>query len=347
MEKSLKTLNTKPRDYQFDNIKAFLILLVVFGHILNIDNHKIVPYKTIYIFIYMLHMPAFIFIAGYFSKNVDKCRDTAFSKYLVLYFILDVLCYVQMYIQKVTIGMYPEQPIVFRLFSSPTGCWYILAMFIWKLLIKDFAKIRFIMPSLVVFGMMVGFTDEFTRKFTLSRLAVYSFFFMLGFFTKKEHIEKIRKAPKLLSVIVIVITGIISYIFAAYFKSSQITILFRGPYASSHMMQDIIIRATLYIISPMLIFAIFNLMPNKKMKFTNIGQCTLVIYIGHLLIDRFLDTILAKYNVFPEGEFNLIFYLLYVLVTTIIIIFIFSRQVVQNGFNNFLKFVDKIIYKEN
>lgn len=60
------------RNAYFDNAKFVLIFLVVFGHMIS-------PYRTdsegmlsIYHFIFIFHMPVFILLAGYFSKNFHK-----------------------------------------------------------------------------------------------------------------------------------------------------------------------------------------------------------------------------------------------------------------------------------
>ncbi|WP_281276902.1 acyltransferase family protein [Enterococcus pingfangensis] len=58
----------KSRDYQIDNIKGLLIILVVFGHMLLASSKENNWLLTL---IYSFHMPAFIFLNGVFSKNVN------------------------------------------------------------------------------------------------------------------------------------------------------------------------------------------------------------------------------------------------------------------------------------
>ena len=61
----------KERDYYFDNLKAVLIFLVVLGHFLLpiYDDAFLVVLKRL---IYVFHMPLFVFVSGYFSKNIYK-----------------------------------------------------------------------------------------------------------------------------------------------------------------------------------------------------------------------------------------------------------------------------------
>ncbi|MCD8133214.1 MAG: acyltransferase family protein [Clostridiales bacterium] len=61
----------KERNDHFDNIKAVLIFLVVLGHVfrnLGANGDEYLVYKIIYSF----HMPAFLFVSGYFMKYDPK-----------------------------------------------------------------------------------------------------------------------------------------------------------------------------------------------------------------------------------------------------------------------------------
>ena len=62
----------RERDYYFDNLKFILIFLVVFGHLVGITYKETQIEKSIYFFIYLFHMPAFIIVSGYFSKNIKN-----------------------------------------------------------------------------------------------------------------------------------------------------------------------------------------------------------------------------------------------------------------------------------
>lgn len=61
----------KERNYLFDNLKFLLIVLVVFGHSLE-EISLAQDYAIIRAWIYSFHMPAFVFISGYFSKSVRR-----------------------------------------------------------------------------------------------------------------------------------------------------------------------------------------------------------------------------------------------------------------------------------
>ena len=67
---------------RFDNIRFILIICVVFGHFLEMIPGAMSLY--LYRIIYSFHMPAFIFISGYFAKyNREKILFTFLYTYLL------------------------------------------------------------------------------------------------------------------------------------------------------------------------------------------------------------------------------------------------------------------------
>lgn len=65
------TENKRSRICYMDTCKGLLIFLMVAGHCLALYRGDAVC-NALYWFIYSFHMPVFIFISGYFSKNTDK-----------------------------------------------------------------------------------------------------------------------------------------------------------------------------------------------------------------------------------------------------------------------------------
>lgn len=81
------TINSeKQRDYFFDNIKGFLIILVVFGHAIQYLAFKrnSPALLGLFMLIYSFHMPLFIFISGFFSKKTNSLKliNLAFTYFL-------------------------------------------------------------------------------------------------------------------------------------------------------------------------------------------------------------------------------------------------------------------------
>ena len=62
------------REYLFDNYKVLLILLVVIGHFIEPSNDQNPFLYELKWGIVAFHMPAFIFISGYFSKRIPSLK---------------------------------------------------------------------------------------------------------------------------------------------------------------------------------------------------------------------------------------------------------------------------------
>ncbi|MFP4199525.1 MAG: acyltransferase family protein [Halanaerobium sp.] len=85
---------SKKRLYYFDNAKFILISLVLIGHFFEPILEQDALARSLYILIYTFHMPAFIFIAGYFTKLNSDFRFYLIKnirKLIIPYFIFQLL----------------------------------------------------------------------------------------------------------------------------------------------------------------------------------------------------------------------------------------------------------------
>ena len=326
------------REYLFDNVKALLIFLVVFAHVLDTAKFPFTIVKTLYMFIYFFHMPAFLFISGYFSKDLEKCRGTALQSYLIPYFIINCISFIQM---KYVI-MNPEDVLQFRLFTPLFGCWFLLALFILKLLLKDIVRIRFVLIVLAAFGIFSGFSHEFTTKLTLGRLAGFAIFFVAGYFVKKEHIEKVRQVPKWISLVFILLTALVSYVIVSRNFVPLNQTHMKSYYREGFETDDMLFRILLYAVAFLMIFVLINLTGKKKSYFTKIGTNSVTIYILHLFVIRYMNLLYEEYNLLAQS--NEFVYLVAVLAISVAITWLFSRDCVLNAYNFILRMVKRIIF---
>lgn len=336
----ITTAKHTERNYLFDNLKAILIFLVVFAHIMNVDRYPCKWMQSIYTFIYFFHMPAFIFVSGYFSKKVDKCREHAVQNYFVPYVLLVIICYIQIRL-LVCLKAGPEP---FRLFTPPGGCWYLFTLFIWKFFIKDIAKLRFGIPLFYLVGLLSAFSDEFTKKLSLSRLCFYTVFFVLGFYMNEIHIKKISKIPKIFSILFFVIVGVCSVIFVYKLNIPITQMIGKYHYRDHYTNKDFMCRIIFYIISTLSIFALINLVPTKKTFLCKLGKNTYGIYIFHLLMVRFIDYFFRNSNYFSTHNIQ---YLIFILISSILITYIFSRDFFTKAFNTLINLVNRVLFKQS
>jgi len=323
------------RYFLFDNMRAVLIILVVWGHLLTSLIFRNDVIKTIYYFIFFFHMPAMVFISGFFSKNTEKARDRAFKTILMPYLILNVCNYIfKMLILK-------EDYFGFRFFRPLWGLWYLLALFLWKFFLKDLIRIRFILPLSFLVGILSGFSKEFSTYMALGRVVCFLPFFLLGYYLKKEHIDKIKRIPRIAGFAVFIGSGVLSAVLAKNKMFGVEDLYLRSPYPEDADIEHMIIRVLVYVVALIMIFALINLTGSQKNFLTNIGQNTMTVYVLHL----FTIPLLEKLKIFNNEPY---LYLVYSVITTAIISYIYTLPIVKkiydkamNGSINVILLKDK------
>lgn len=333
-------MGEKTRDYLFDNYRALLIFFVVIGHTLSYTNRTSDIYPALYYFIYFFHMPAFMMVSGYFSKNVDKSRDSAVVQLLVPYLIMNVFCYIQGYYVYTGNGLsYPK----FQVFQPIRGCWFLLCLFVYKIMLKDLVRVRHIIVVTFLIGILVGWSDEFAGYFSLSRMAVFSFFFILGYYLNEEHINCIRKIPKWIALLIIVAGLAFAWYVTAINKMKVEHILYRIPYAEGKEWVYMGLRVILYVVALMLSAAWLVLMSDKQTRISYIGQNTITVYVFHLFITRWLkDQEWVHY--ISENKYM---YGFYVLLSSIILTCVLALPVFKKIYQWILSKICKILFVKN
>ena len=140
------------RSALFDNIRCLLIFLVLICHLFSSTygvsiNKQPMLAQWIYQATFLFHIPGFLIISGYFSKKVDKLRDTAVSKYLVPFLVFNLI--------SSAIYLYNHGSAWYKLdiLYPRWGLWFLLAMFIWNFFLKDLVRLRYALPLSFIIGL--------------------------------------------------------------------------------------------------------------------------------------------------------------------------------------------------
>ena len=256
-----------PYSYLVDNIKVLLIFLVVFNHIIAFQLVKVdMIVRYVWYAITIFHMPAFVFMSGYLSKNL-----------LIPY----ILGYSLTWYAYIWLGKSMDYEL---LRPSGTVMWYVLALFIYRLTIEALGKVRFIVPLSIIFALWAGTRPEFTTYLSSSRIVVFFPFFVAGYLWKSDYTKIVRKFKGKL--VLVPISGLLLYAIPNFMIANQIPIdIFRGnhTYQLSGMddITGMLIRLLMYLVSFVLVLTFLALMPDVKLPITFVGRNTMGIYFFH------------------------------------------------------------------
>lgn len=279
----------KERDSYFDNAKFFLMVLVVFGHLLQPFIEDGDFYRDIYYTIFTFHMPAFILIAGFFSKKYQRPGYllNCFKTFVPTYFIFQIIYSLYDWTVGGSQGFQID-------FSIPHwSLWFLLSMFFWNLLLFIFGKIPPLAGVILAFliAITAGYLPFINRELTLQRTLVFLPFFVLGFYLSPQVFKKIQNNAARVKGLVLLI-GI--YIFIQVNESLNKYWLFGSkPYDDFLSIPELgaIVRGIVLTLGVVGIFSFLSLIPTKKMFFTNWGRHTLTVYLLHGFLIRGLRTL--------------------------------------------------------
>lgn len=313
---------------KWDNYKFILIMLVVIGHLMKGHLKDFGLAKSIYWIIYTFHMPAFIMTSGMFAKR--SVRKHAYEKsfmFFLLYFMIKLL----MFLNRMFMG----ERISVTWMSASGIEWYALAIGVYYLItifLQNFDRKQIFFLAVLI-GCLAGFDIGIGDKYALARMTTFYPFFLTGFYLDSEVLIQAvqKKRVKFVAAVVLLVT---IWIGLRYIEEIYWTIdLFKGNcsyriFKRAVRGYAVFYRLGQYLISSVLLFAVFALTPSGKYCFSHIGQQTLPIYALHYMaIEQFYQIFHAEELILSIGEpYNV---LLLILIGTLLVLLLSLKPFVR------------------
>jgi fucose 4-O-acetylase-like acetyltransferase len=268
---------TAQRDYFFDNAKFILILLVVIGHAIEpliAKNHFL---HSVYLFIYLFHMPLFILIGGYFTKK-KKNLGKLLLKFLIPYLIFELL-YAPLFIGQYQFLVTPYWVL-----------WFMLSYICWNLMLPLFTKLKHPIILSIIIAIGAGYISSLGLFLSISRTLYFFPFFILGHYLTKQHIEWIfAHVKKAYSIAILSLTFMILLFF-------DLDIIQKWLYGVDSYRElgnpewyAGIYRLGLFGITAILSIAFLSLIPRKKTWYSELGSRTLYVYLLHVFVIKLIS----------------------------------------------------------
>lgn len=266
------------REYLFDNYKVLLILLVVIGHFIDPcceQNPYLYELKWA---IVAFHMPAFIFISGYFSKQIPSVKKLIKSL-VIPYFTYEIVYYLlyTIVLDKST-GLYFARP-KFTL-------WYLMALFVWRIAAPLVQKIPHHLALSIVGGLLIGYT-QLGNFLSIPRIVFFFPFFLAGLDFDSKKLEKCRTRAGYTGALAL-LGGFVIFLFADKIHRGLTWYIFYGRYSYADMeqgnLEGAVIRMICYAVSFLLVYVFMLVLPTQKRPYSYLGRRTMAIYIFHGLV---------------------------------------------------------------
>lgn len=339
----------------FDNFKGILIILVVLGHFLSgATGAGVLPAWRLFDFVYLFHMPLFIFASGLFCKSV-YVPERGLRVGTILYYLL--LCwamYAALWIPQAAFGVAEPFNVLTVDSSMP---WYLMALAVYCALTPVFYELRppYAIGIAFAISVLCGLVDV-GNVFSASRVITFLPFFLIGYYLEPRAIldfvngfgERLL-VPRVFAIIMLLA------IFLAFqmldideLRASQMIFTGRDSYATVFPLTgdqgDIsgcAIRLAGFAGTAVIGVCLLLIVPQREVALlSRSGRHTLQVYIFHAFVSyalAFAGVVPALYELVPSFAATAIVIALSVATTFVL----GYPSLVQNGFNRLKRALDE------
>ena len=309
---------SRKRIAYWDNVKWFMILLVVIGHFAGEYFDQSFISATIHLFIYAFHMPVFFFVSGVFY---DKSK----AKNSFVYFIA---CGLLLKLAFALCNIFMGNEVKFYLLYEGDIPWFMFALAYHYILMFFFGagNRKYMLVVGILLACVVGY-ENIGDYLVLSRTILFFPFFIIGTMFTPQLREKanamVRKYAYVfypLAVVVLLFWGA-----ACLFKTDFIAVylpLLKGRfvYPEEVISYGIWARLGCYLLSTITGAAILILCPRRRLKgISYMGTKTINVYFWHWICYMLLAGVLHFDDLYHAGFIGKALYFVIAVVLCIVL----------------------------
>lgn len=277
------------RDPLLDNAKFLAIVLVVSGHLVE-DLRDVPAAHALYFFVYLFHMPLFIVVSGYLSRNFTFSPGKArklISGLAVPYVIFEVAYSLPRLV------LYGKLDI--SLLDPYYLTWFLMSLFLWRLSTPVWQQLRHPLVVAVALSLLSG-TSALPDELSMNRTFGLLPFYVLGLMLTPDHLDRLRTRGAAIAGGVVLAAGL-GAAFAVHARVATEWIRWRH---SNHQigvddLTGTLIRLALLAAGALLVAAFLAVTANRRTWFTGLGGATMYAYLLHgfavKVTERFHDAL--------------------------------------------------------
>jgi len=282
------------RNVAVDNLRAFLIMCVVAGHLLEILSFR--GSRRLYVLLYSFHMPAFVFLSGMCCKLDKNTPKKLLCNYIYPYLIFQTL--------YISFDRYMLRNNTAYQYTTPYWLlWYFMAMLLWQIMLWLYSGIeskRTAFGISIVLALIAGFDSSIGYYVSLSRTLVLFPYFLAGYYGKeydffndqKWHVKNRKyRNIRIMSILVGILMSVGIIIYAPHINNQMLY------HSYSYYPPDfcVVHRIVMMGIAGIWIGILFALIPRKEIPWmTYCGKNTMTVFVLHGFVIRILGKELSK-----------------------------------------------------
>ena len=293
----------KQRIYRYDNVKAFLIFLVVLGHMTTdyVSDSMLVRWTTLWI--YSFHMPAFIFISGLVHKQyITEERaslgikgETRMRWDKVLgFFLCGYGLKIFLQFTRTLMGQNP----LWHWIEEPGIPWYLFVMAEYELLFYLMRRIDSkTKPWVMILGAfalsaVIGYFPAVGDTFCLSRMINFLPIYMIGYYLDMKAVNAFLAEKRWLRIAgwAVIAASMIAcamgkfgmYSLRKWFTGRRSYEFLADIFGTAAISYGWLIRLAVWAVAIAITLSIVAVIPDKDLGFaTTVGARTLNVYFWH------------------------------------------------------------------
>ncbi|MEU6767740.1 acyltransferase family protein [Streptomyces sp. NPDC046853] len=270
------------RDPFFDNAKFLLIVLVALGHSWEQIVKGTHVLQAVHTLVYAFHMPVFILLCGYFSQRFTGRPDQV--RRLIEGVLIPYLLFEAAY--SATNSVVRGEPYAFTPTEPTYLCWFLIALFLWRLSTPVWRAIRWPVPIAVLLSLAAGLTTM-GYDLALPRVLMFLPWFVLGLRLRPEHFAVLRtRTARRCGVAALICAGVAAYVLIPAPDEHWLSMDADYTVLDVSWPRYLAVRIGLFALSAVLVAAFFACVPRRRTVFTALGAATMYPYLLHGLLIR-------------------------------------------------------------
>lgn len=305
------------RDAFWDSLKFILIFFVVYGHMIETYAPSDSFNRAMYNYIYIFHMPFFMYISGLFSQINDRAKyRRGILMILETYIVFQLIRCIKPILNGGSIFL------DYHLLYPKGTLWYLAYLVVYRLFIYLMPKQIldrhpiYILLSSFALGILWGFIPQNNFE----KIVSFAPYFLMGYYSATINIkEYVKKIPLTIALLGILLFFTIIYFafnyhigYIIYYVDSY---YWTDPYIAPGIL--CLLRIIVYISCITISVLIMRIVLFKTI-FPEYGSKTLFIYMYHTFIVLALRSLIEK-GYLPQNEIILLFYTIAILVGLILL----------------------------